>query len=209
MKLHWRGGIMPISSALTFLIVLAIGTIIAVAASLLFLFSYSKTQEGMKWELGVSYLVKEKGSNRGFSLFNKLIENDSNNGMVIARTFPKKIQEIENLENIPVWWLSREESPESIDPLSLSKIIHLIKEFIQGRETAVVLLDGLEYLIMQNGFETTLRFIQALNDLIILNKATLIVPVDPSSLSVKQLSLLEKEMETHRLSMNILRLFGE
>lgn len=200
---------MPISSALTFLIVLAIGTIIAVAASLLFLFSYSKTQEGMKWELGVSYLVKEKGSNRGFSLFNKLIENDSNNGMVIARTFPKKIQEIENLENIPVWWLSREESPESIDPLSLSKIIHLIKEFIQGRETAVVLLDGLEYLIMQNGFETTLRFIQALNDLIILNKATLIVPVDPSSLSVKQLSLLEKEMETHRLSMNILRLFGE
>lgn len=200
---------MPISSALTFLIVLAIGTIIAVAASLLFLFSYSKTQEGMKWELGVSYLVKEKGSNRGFSLFNKLIENDSNNGMVIARTFPKKIQEIENLENIPVWWLSREESPESIDPLSLSKIIHLIKEFIQERETAVVLLDGLEYLIMQNGFETTLRFIQALNDLIILNKATLIVPVDPSSLSVKQLSLLEKEMETHRLSMNILRLFGE
>ena len=200
---------MPISSALTFLIVLAVGTIIAVAASLLFLFSYSKTREGIEWELGVSYLVKEKGSNRGFSLFNKLIENDGSNGMVIARTFPKKIEETENLENIPVWWLSREESPESIDPLSLSKIIHLIKEFIQKRETAVVLLDGLEYLIMQNGFETTLRFIQALNDLIILNKATLIVPVDPSSLSVKQLSLLEKEMETHRLSMNILRLFGE
>ena len=85
----------------------------------------------------------------------------------------------------------------------------MVKEFIEERKEAIILLDGLEYLILQNGFETSLRFIQALNDLVILNKATLIVPVNPASLSVKELSLLEKEMETHRLSYNILRFFGE
>jgi two-component system cell cycle response regulator len=200
---------MPTTGAVIFLIVLAGGTGITVAVAFLFLYRSARRRDTAKWELGVSYLVKERGSNRGLSLFNRLIEITGNKGMVIARTFPKKLQANEGLEDIPIWWLSREESPESIDPLSLAKLAHVIRDFIQKEEQAVVLLDGLEYLIMQNNFETTLRFIQGLNDLIILNKATLIVPVDPSSLSVKQLSLLEKEMETHRLSMNILRFFGE
>lgn len=200
---------MPSTGAVTVLIILAVGTIIAIAVALLFLLRYSRRLESEEWELGVSYLVKEKGSDRGFAFFHRLLESRNMNGMVITRTFPEKIQKSERFENVPIWWLSREENPQSVDPLSLAKIAHVIKEFVQQKERAVVLLDGLEYLILQNGFETALRFIQALNDLITLNKATLIVPVNPSSLSVKELSLLEKEMEIHRLSINILRLFGE
>lgn len=200
---------MPSTGATLFLIILAAGTAIAVAVALLLLFRSARKQDIIEWELGVSYLIKERGNERGLSLFERLIERTGSRGIVIARTFPKKLQVNGNLKDIPIWWLSREESPESIDPLSLAKIAHVIRDFIQDKEGTIVLLDGLEYLIMQNNFETTLRFIQGLNDLIILNRATLIVPVDPSSLSVKQLSLLEKEMETHRLSMNILRFFGE
>lgn len=200
---------MPSIGAVTVLIILAAGTIIAIAVAFLFLLRYSRRLESEEWELGVSYLVKEKGSDRGFALFHRLLESRNMNGMVITRTFPEKIQKSERFEKLPIWWLSREENPQSVDPLSLAKIAHVIKEFVQHKEKAVVLLDGLEYLILQNGFETALRFIQALNDLITLNKATLIVPVNPSSLSVKELSLLEKEMEIHRLSINILRLFGE
>ena len=200
---------MLLTGAITVFIILVSGTTIAVAVVLRFLFRYFKRAEDVGWELGVSYLVKEKGFNKRFLLFQKLIASKDDSGMVITRTFPGKIRKNRGFEAMPIWWLSREESPNSIDPLSLAKLTHVIQDFIQNKEEAVILLDGLEYLILQNNFETTLRFLQALNDLVILNRATLIVPVDPSSLSEKQLSLLEKEMETHRLSMSILRFFGE
>ncbi|MGC1119498.1 MAG: DUF835 domain-containing protein [Candidatus Methanofastidiosia archaeon] len=197
------------TGAVTVLVILAVGTAIMVAALLYNVFRYSKSREDMEWEMGISYLVKEKGYSRGLSLFRKLTENRRGSGMVITRTFPDKMRKNEMLDDVNILWLSREESAHSIDPTSLAKLTHLIRDFIKERESAVVFLDGLEYLIMHNGFETTLRFLQALNDLIILNNATLVIPLDPSSLSVKQLSLLEKEMEVHRLSMSILRLFGE
>ncbi|MBU7014414.1 MAG: DUF835 domain-containing protein [Theionarchaea archaeon] len=197
------------TGAVTVLAILAVGTAITVVILLYNVFRYSKSLKATEWELGISYLVKEKGYVRGLSLFHKLSEGRKGCGMVITRTFPDKMQKNEMPEDVDILWLSREESPYSIDPNSLAKLTHLIRDFIRDRECAVVFLDGLEYLIMHNGFETTLRFLQALNDLIILNNATLIIPLDPSSLSVKQLSLLEKEMEVHRLSMSILRLFGE
>ena len=200
---------MQSSAATTVLIILAVGVVVAITIALSFLLRYSRRFDGIDWELGVSYLVKERGTNRGFTLFQKLVNERKTKGMVISRTFPDKLRQSEPIESSEIWWLTREKSPDSIDPLSLAKLTHLIKEFIQKEDGGVILLDGLEYLILQNDFETTLRFIQALNDLIILNKATLIVPIDPSSLSIKQLSLLEKEMETQRLSMNILRFFGE
>ncbi|KYK35993.1 MAG: DUF835 domain-containing protein [Theionarchaea archaeon] len=200
---------MPSTGALTVLVILAVATIATVVVVLFFIFISSRRVKDEDWELGVSYLIKQKGSNRGLDLFCKLVSDANDRGMVISRTFPDKLRKDENLNTISIWWLSREESPHSVDPLGLAKLTHVVRNFIQEEEEAVILLDGLEYLILQNGFETTLRFIQALNDLIILNKATLVVPVDPSSLSVKQLSLLEKEMETHRLSMSILRFFGD
>jgi hypothetical protein len=200
---------MPAIDAVTVLLVLAVGTTAVVAGMLFLIFSYSKRLESTEWEMGVSYLVKGKGSSRGFSLFRRLVENRGNSGMIITRTFPEKIRKNGISESIPVFWLSREENEQSISPLNLAKLTHVIRDFIRNNEPAVVLLDGAEYLMMHNGFETTLRFLQALNDLVILSRATLILPVDPSSLSVKQLSLLEKDMEVHRLSLNILRLFGE
>ncbi len=200
---------MPSSAATTVLVILAAGTIIATAAALQFLLRYSRKLEDADWELGVSYLVKEKGAERGTALFQRLLEDRDGNGIVITRTFPEKLQRSENFKNAPIWWLSREESPQSIDPLSLAKLTHVVQDFMRSNKNPVILLDGLEYLILQNDFETVLRFIQSLNDLVTLSKATLIVPVDPSSLSVKELSLLEKEMEIHRLSMSILRFFGD
>ncbi|MBU7043289.1 MAG: DUF835 domain-containing protein [Theionarchaea archaeon] len=200
---------MQSTTATTVLIILAVGIVVAVTIALSFLLRFSRQMDGFDWELGVSYLVKERGTNRGLTLFQKLLQERNVKGMIISRTFPDKLRQNEMMKSVKMLWLTREESPEGIDPLSLAKLTHVIKEFIQEQEGGIVLLDGLEYLILQNDYETTLRFIQALNDLIILNKATLIVPVDSSALSVKQLSLLEKEMETHRLSMNILRFFGE
>jgi hypothetical protein len=200
---------MPGISAVTVLLILAAGVICAVVVVLFLIFIYTRKQDPAEWEMGVSYLVKEKGNDRGLQLFRKLLKERDTEGMIISRTFPEKLRKEKRLPPAHMWWLSREEDKDSINPTSLAKLSHIIRDFIKDHEGAIVFLDGVEYLMMHNGFETSLRFLQALNDLIVLENAILILPVDPSSLSLKQMSLLEKEMEIHRLSINILRLFGE
>lgn len=200
---------MPGVSAVTVLMILAVGVICAVAIVLFLIFIYTRKQIPTEWEMGVSYLVKEKGNEGGLQLFRKLLKERNSKGMIITRTFPDKLQKERRFPKATIWWLSREDNKQSINPTSLAKINHIIRDFIKNQRGGIVFLDGVEYLMMHNGFETTLRFLQALNDLIVLENAILVIPVDPSSLSVKQISLLEKEMEIHRLSINILKMFGE
>ncbi|MGD2250285.1 MAG: DUF835 domain-containing protein [Candidatus Methanofastidiosia archaeon] len=200
---------MPGISAVIVLLILGAGVICAVAVVLFLIFIYTRKQDPAEWDMGVSYLVKEKGNERGLQLFRKLLKDRDTEGMIISRTFPEKLQKERRLPPVNMWWLSREEDQNSINPTSLAKLSHIIRDFIKAHDGAIVFLDGVEYLMMHNGFETSLRFLQALNDLIVLENAILILPVDPSSLSLKQISLLEKEMEIHRLSINVLRLFGE
>jgi archaellum biogenesis ATPase FlaH len=57
------------------------------------------------------------------------------------------------------------------------------------------LLDGIEYLITNNNFLTVLRLVQSLRDQIAVNKATLLLSVNPSTLDSHQLNLLEREVD--------------
>jgi hypothetical protein len=59
----------------------------------------------------------------------------------------------------------------------------------------VVLLEGLEYLVIQNGFDTVLRFIQYLNEHVVTNSVILMVPFNEESLEKKEMALLKAELE--------------
>ncbi|MCK4717748.1 MAG: DUF835 domain-containing protein, partial [Thermoplasmata archaeon] len=64
-----------------------------------------------------------------------------------------------------------------------------------GKEEGVILLDGLEYLIVENGFDTVLKFIKKITDIASMDEATFLVMVDPSSISEDELSVLRKEFD--------------
>jgi tetratricopeptide (TPR) repeat protein len=70
----------------------------------------------------------------------------------------------------------------------------VIKDFVTEHKDCVVLLDGLEYLILQNNFENVLKFVELLKDDIALNDAVLLLPIDPATLDTKQMALLERYM---------------
>ncbi|MCD6524327.1 MAG: DUF835 domain-containing protein [Thermococcus sp.] len=94
---------------------------------------------------------------------------------------------------IPYLWLSKVKGENSIDPLRLPAILHNLVS--KADENTVVVIDGLEYLILENGFNSVLKFLTALKDHLLLKGATLVILINPNTLESNQLSLLKREFK--------------
>ncbi len=155
-----------------------------------------ETVEGPKHFLGKgqTYMVNEEKPAKSNEIFLDLVHHGAH-GLYITRRNPDEIRREFGLEKTPIIWLTREKSlKDSIDPRDTVEISHTIREFIKKTDNGIVLLDGLEYLVIQNSYSEILKFIQGLRDAISINKARLIVPLDPSTISQQELHLLRREM---------------
>ncbi len=93
-------------------------------------------------------------------------------------------------------WLSHTPGEDYHNPTAIGTLAKTVSRFIEesGGE-AVILLDGLEYLIVNNGFLQTLMFVEHVNEFVMQRKAVVIVPVSPDALEEKELALLERNLE--------------
>ena len=57
------------------------------------------------------------------------------------------------------------------------------------------MISGLEYLIVQNNYHSALKFLQLVRDQVAIYDSILIATISPSTLSEKDLKLIEREME--------------
>lgn len=187
-------------------IIIIVGIAVAVVIWLFFQLK-KKIPLDFSDELGTSFVLKTRDSRKAYFTYLKLKEKQSKEGMVISRVFPDRLCQRYGLENNTFLWLSYEKTRNSIDPSDLEKLEYLVQDFISTHEGAVVLLDGVEYLILQNSFESVLKFLQSLNDRIILRRAALIIPLDPTSVEKKELSLLERELQTYQVDYRLSRFF--
>ena len=71
----------------------------------------------------------------------------------------------------------------------------IISSFIERYEEAMVIIDGLEYLVINNGFQQALRFMEHVNEQVMQSKSTVLIPISPSAFSEKELALLERNVE--------------
>jgi hypothetical protein len=138
---------------------------------------------------GISYLVEEEEPGRSYNLFSKYIP--LTDCLCITRRDPEKISRIYG-KNFNIIWLTNVKAENTMDPTDLERLMQSIEKFLD--EGKVLIIDALEYLIVQNNYKTILKFIQSLNSMIVLKKSMLIVPVNPSALDTKELALLEREM---------------
>jgi hypothetical protein len=144
---------------------------------------------------GSSYLFADKGVLRAFETFKKLVA-DGRRGLVITRTHPNRVQQLYGLD-CPIMWIAKATKPTggvmSLEPTRLMKIHSTISDFIKATPGAVVLLDGLEYLITENGFAPVMKAIQLTNEEVAMSGSFLLVPIDPRTFETQQLGLLERE----------------
>jgi GTPase SAR1 family protein len=143
---------------------------------------------------GNSYLIKEERPERSFRAFCELVNEAEYNGLCIARQYPEEIRDSYNIGTTPIYWLTRSGTDKNHLSVNLSRLSSFIKRFLDDNSEPAIILEGLEYLIIQNDFMSVLKFIQLLNEYIRMNRSCLVVPLNPDILGDRDLSLLEREM---------------
>jgi len=80
------------------------------------------------------------------------------------------------------------------EPSALVEIASAISDFAGEGGNAAVLLEGLEYLISQNGFASMMRFLQKVNEKIVLNDSYLLISANPAAMKEQEYKVLAKEV---------------
>jgi len=144
---------------------------------------------------GSSYLFTEKGVPRAYDAFKRLLT-EGKRGLVISRNHPNRVQQAYGLD-CPIMWIAKSTKPTggviTLEPTRLMKIHSTISDFIKANPGAVVLLDGLEYLVTENGFGPVMKTIQLTNEEVAMSGSFLLVPIDPRTLETQQIGYLERE----------------
>ncbi len=144
---------------------------------------------------GHSYLIIGERPDVAFATFAHFVK-EGYHGLSITRYYPGKLRTRFELEKTPMLWLSHTEGEEEhVDPSNLGILINILKEFFKQTDQGVVLIEGLEYLIIQNGFETVLRFLQYINEHVVTRGIILLIPLNADSLHPKEAALIKSEME--------------
>jgi hypothetical protein len=147
--------------------------------------------EGFPVERGFVYLVKEKRPGISFAMFNEAVAHGAK-GMVVTREHPNRLKQTHDFRAEKILWLTRRVGEDHVDPTELIRLSMNVSKFIEGNPKTVVLVEGLEYLITQNDFETVLRFVNHLHDFVLAHDCAVIIVLDPRVLSTRELALLER-----------------
>jgi hypothetical protein len=142
-------------------------------------------------ERGFVYLVKEKRPGIAFAMFREAVVHGAK-GMVITREHPNRLKQTYEFEASRILWLTRRVGEDHVDPTELTRLSMTVSKFIEGTPKSVVLIEGLEYLITQNDFETVLRVVNHLHDFVLSHDCAVIIVLDPRVLSTRELALLER-----------------
>lgn len=123
-------------------------------------------------------------------------------GLCISRTHPDILKQKYKFDAEALWLTKTEtalaagnvKGTEYVSPNNLAHLASSIREFLGKGENGVVIIEGLEYLNTQNDFKSVLKFIQLINEQVVLDKGFLLIPADEGTMDPKDFSLIEREM---------------
>lgn len=152
------------------------------------------TREGLPTiRFTYTYMIKSDTKDMPFDLVQDSVR-EGVRGICITRVFPDIVRRRFGDTDIPVVWLSSTAKEECIRPRDLEKLSVVIEKFILIAPS-VVLLDGVDYLITNNGFKSVLRLVQILRDYVSVHYSVLLITVPPAVIDEHDMVLLEKEMD--------------
>jgi hypothetical protein len=143
---------------------------------------------------GNVYLVEEKRPRASYELFEQTL-GYGYSGLILTRDFPKKLMNEKEFGGCKVLWLTNLVGDGRINPTAIGILMSQIRAFIESQPRSAVIFDGLEYLISLNTYDRMLQFMNQLRDIVATNECVFLVPVDPRTLSERELALLERNLE--------------
>ncbi len=155
------------------------------------------TAPRIKMETGVSYLLPVEKPDAAFKIFVREIANGGA-GMIITRLHPEEVRGRFNIGSSSIHWLSRAFTKESISPTNLGALAEQIDGFVSKVPNAVILLDGIEYLIVQNDLQKVVRFVSSVRDSVAMHKAKMVIPFNMQSVDDTGRALLTRDLNIIR-----------
>lgn len=137
-------------------------------------------------------LIKSKKADASYRMFINEVESGSR-GLMITNLHPDHVREKYGQISAPIMWLSGQPGQDRLDPAALTIIQHTMIDFLHKGDKSIILLDGLDYLISENQLEKVLKMIYAVHDAVVVSGSKFIVPIDPLTISGKDLAFIEKE----------------
>lgn len=118
-------------------------------------------------------------------------------GLCMSTAFPDKLKREYGLPDLDQYWLSDTAmGTRSLDPRRLEfEVMRALSNFLKVNKGGALLLDGLEYLVVENGFDKVFKFIKKVTDLSSVYEATLFVTLAPDGLELEQMTRLRKEFD--------------
>ncbi len=146
-----------------------------------------------------SYLVNEEKADAVYGHFRGLLEAGAR-GLAITRTHPADVAKRFQFGEVESIWLSRTADKAKAgdvaiaDPTNLVALAGAVIAFLEAGGNAAVVLEGLEYLVSLNGFASVLRFLQTLNEKVVVKDSFLLIAANADALKEQEYRLLAKEM---------------
>jgi len=190
------------SESLPWIIVLAFIACAALILSLFLMFKKRKSKrttyklkslEKIGLKSGTTYLVDEEKPESTYKILKKELGRGAK-GLCITRTHPDKAKALYFID-CSFLWLSRDEKGDSVNPTNLGGILKNAKSFMKNVDNGILVLDGLEYLLVQNGFNQSLKFIHLLNESVSTSSSKLLISFNLQSLDGSRRALLTSDLE--------------
>ncbi len=145
-------------------------------------------------EAGHTYVIKEQKPTKAYSHFWKKLD-EGHKGLLITRQHPDHVNKMFGPTQLKILWLSTTLGKTYVDPHNLGSLTNIISRFADSEEKTVIMLDGIEYLLVNNDFQRVLKFIEYLNEIVMDKKSTFLISIDPRALDERELALLERNAE--------------
>jgi len=144
-------------------------------------------------EKGLNHLIYEARTNFTYELFAEFLKTGVK-GLCITTTLPRKLYKEYGLKNADIIWITDMEGVENaLDPKGLNtEIWARVFLFIQENKECVILIDDLGYLILENGYKEVEIFLANLNKCSKKANCTLMVPINPDSVTPEISKALSK-----------------
>nr|WP_240912141.1 MULTISPECIES: DUF835 domain-containing protein [unclassified Thermococcus] len=124
---------------------------------------------------------------------------NSRKGFVISREPLSFVKRRLGSKEVPVLWLTKVEGENSVHPSRLPYLLQTLVDFMRGEDAPkVVLLDGFEYLVLENGFKPVFKFLTSLKDYALLNNTIVLLPLSKKAFDEREYAMLSKEFPRAR-----------
>lgn len=155
-----------------------------------------KDEKGLKIDLGRNHLFLTENVEETFHIFRDIVEK-GHPGLCLTNKFPDKLRDDFGLGGARIMWFSETAAgPDIYKPQRLDfEITKTTTKFIKENKEPVVLIDGLDYLILTNGFENVSTFLKRLTDISAMQRATLVVVVRPEAITPDRISYLKGQFD--------------